>query len=601
MGYRWVLSGKVNVGRKALDAYKKTVVNPARYTDWPESWGEPGCSAGPMTIAEVVKTYEHTDAHDVRWDDGGVTLRALFSNDHDAWLTFRSHFAAAVRMAADFKGTADVAITGYVDGGPSDVYRILAHADGTSEMEVLTARAAKPIASRVHADVEPLVEAMLARYRPKGPTPADIPAVNARVCAALRTFAPDAVMAAARRETTTFIHPKKKVKNVFLDGGTPLHELFPHRDELIDALENGWDDKSPLRSTDKLPLVALRILARLARAPARELAKAYLEIKTEKAKSPLVLQRSPLETLQAEAEVILGSVEGPKEVAAAIAAMRKALPSTPNANLRPMVRELAVVRILRESQSPEVYKQVRAELVELTEADRKGPLKQLSAKAQIYAYALTLALEPMATGADLQMLFRLWTDSKGFQLLDHYRILKHGDVGKAYMASLFGRRTTSHYDTQEQGLAAVALLDTDEKAALAAARAQLGEKTLTTLQVSGLHSLFQELAERKASKAWTPTVLDATRKGIPAYVAEQAVRALAAWKHPSAAARILEHIDAIGLDDSCRLLEIADDPAALPALEARLAALASRDRRSKNRIEQYIAHLQRKKRSKTAK
>src|ERR1700722_2779887 len=74
MGYSWVLSGQVNVGRDALAAYKKTSVNPARYTDWPDSWGEPGCNAGPLTVAQVVERYEHADAHDIRWNDDGVTL-----------------------------------------------------------------------------------------------------------------------------------------------------------------------------------------------------------------------------------------------------------------------------------------------------------------------------------------------------------------------------------------------------------------------------------------------------------------------------------------------------------------------------------------------
>jgi hypothetical protein len=98
----------------------------------------------------------------------------------------------------------------------------------------------------------------------------------------------------------------------------------------------------------------------------------------------------------------------------------------------------------------------------------------------------------------------------------------------------------------------------------------------------------------KESKEWIPVLLEATRKGVAGEVAEEAARALVAWKHPKAAARIVEHIDAIGLDDSCTLLEKANDPMALPALKKRLAALGPRDRRSKDRLEQCIAHLEKK-------
>jgi hypothetical protein len=158
------------------------------------------------------------------------------------------------------------------------------------------------------------------------------------------------------------------------------------------------------------------------------------------------------------------------------------------------------MRILRESRSPEMYKQARAELMKLTGAD-KPKLKGLGEPAQILAYALSLAVEPMATGDDLRMLFRLWTDSKGFQLLDHRRILRHGDEGRAFMASLFGRTTASHYANEEQSLAGEALLAIDEKAAIASARALLAQKEMSEAHAWGLRSMLEARREERSRRS----------------------------------------------------------------------------------------------------
>ncbi len=165
VGYSWSLSGRVRVGKAKLGAYRKAEVDPNRF-EYPESWGEPN-ERGVSAVGDVVAMLEkQSDAREIRWTADGLEVRALFSNDSSIWLDMRSHVMSAFLVAADF-GEGEVAITGFLNGGPSDVFRGVARRDRTTEVDVLTAREAAPVAARVHAEVSPLVEAMVAALRPE--------------------------------------------------------------------------------------------------------------------------------------------------------------------------------------------------------------------------------------------------------------------------------------------------------------------------------------------------------------------------------------------------------------------------------------------------
>nr|HEX4318360.1 hypothetical protein [Kofleriaceae bacterium] len=195
MGFSWSMSGVVTLPTAAVAAFRVARVDPARYRDWPREWGfddEAFDDDEPivMTVDEVLAVYRHAFAHDLAWTGGELRLRAVFSDDSDCWLTYRSELAAAIRAAADHGGSGELAITGALDGGPEYVFRIVARAGGTSRHEVVTARRAQPIAKRVEADVEPLIEAKLAELRaaeakPRAMSPA--PMLDPKLAAA--TFA----------------------------------------------------------------------------------------------------------------------------------------------------------------------------------------------------------------------------------------------------------------------------------------------------------------------------------------------------------------------------------------------------------------------------
>jgi hypothetical protein len=167
MGFSWAMSGAVTLPSANAAAYRDAAVEPARYDDWSSDWGvvDDDCEPSGMTVDEVLAFYTQADAQAIEWKDDRLELRAVFSNDSDCWLTFRWDLAAAIRVAADFGGSGELAITGYLDGGPDHVYRVACNTDGTSTFEVLKARRAEPIAKRVHDDVKPVVEAMLEAFR----------------------------------------------------------------------------------------------------------------------------------------------------------------------------------------------------------------------------------------------------------------------------------------------------------------------------------------------------------------------------------------------------------------------------------------------------
>src|SRR5215472_5851580 len=109
MGFSWALSGQVDVGKK-LDKYRKAKVDPSRFSDWPDAWGQPTGPTGKSEakrLEAIVGAFQKIGA-DVRWSARGFKLRAVVSDDDGVWVSLRSHLAAAVRSAADFDGTGEL-------------------------------------------------------------------------------------------------------------------------------------------------------------------------------------------------------------------------------------------------------------------------------------------------------------------------------------------------------------------------------------------------------------------------------------------------------------------------------------------------------------
>jgi hypothetical protein len=149
-----------------------------------------------------------------------------------------------------------------------------------------------------------------------------------------------------------------------------------------------------------------------------------------------------------------------------------------------------------------------------------------------------------------------------------------------------------------QSRAGQALLDVDEKAALTAARALLEAKVISQPHAAGVEGMIEALAARAESKGWSKLLLEITRVGspLPRDLIDDALAVLVAWKNPKAAGRVLAHFEHLGVDDACALLELTSEPDSVPALEARLAALPPRARADRNRLEQCIAALSKRRR-----
>jgi hypothetical protein len=547
------MSGRITLEAGAVAKYRKASIDPARFDDWPDSWGEPGCDPDPMTVGEIVEVYENADAQGIAWAKDGLSLRAVFSNDSDCWLTYRSHLAAAVRAAADFGGTGDVAITGYLDGGPDDVFRILARADGTSEVDVLTARKAKPVAERVIADVQPLIEAMLARFKkPAAPIDKDIAPIHARVIAALRALPSDDVVAAT---------------------ASTIRRTFSSATECIAALERNLGLPGPAGGA----IAALRILAHASPERAAEPAKAYVDAKG---------RGKAIAAVRAAAKAFLRPVGDPKQAAAAIAALKKAVPKQPHFMLLTKLPRDPLVTKLRASKSADVHRAAVDALTALTSGKK---LERLKTADHVYAYALTLVVEPMASDEELDELFRVWTDAPGFMLLDSNRIYQHGERGKKFLARLFGRRTKNDYSRREQPLAARALLETDDAAAADAVEKIAKKKRADEMDEWCVSSMFQLLRDKPSSRRWADVLVAAAAS--PSFGAE-AIKTLAMWKHPRAAKLAVEaYGKSLGMSEMCELVEMAPDKSVKGALEKILAKLAKNERRDRNRLEQCIASL----------
>jgi hypothetical protein len=569
MGFSWALSGRVNV--KRLADFKKATIDPSRFDDWPDDWGEPGCDAGAMTAQELIDAYADAFAGAVEWKSDGVTLRAVFSNDSDLWLTYRSHFAAAIRSAADFGGTSDVAITGYLDGGPDSVFRVVARADGTSDLEVLTARAAKPIAKKIFEDVQPLVDAVVvAKMRKPVARDPQIEKIHARVCAALRELPPADVLAAVKPEREMFPAPGSGRWKYF-------RELFDSAPAYIDALERGFEDTR----LEKTACVALRLLARASAERGAELAQAYVDDKRGS---------KALEIVRTEARALLRPVGDPKKAASAIAALKKIAPKSPSVHEVHALASHPDVRRLCESKSREVFAAARDKIDELTAGSK---LARLKSEDQMYVLALTRVLEAGAADADWDVLFRIWSESPGFVLMDGARIQSHGERGKKWIAKFFGKSSKNDYARRLQPPAAHALLSLDEKAAQDALAKLLAKKRISEDDDWAAQSMITLLRQHKASPRWVKILQGAAKLHTTTFTASEALSVLVQWKVPKTSKLVLDAIGkSLTLEGACDWLELLGDASVLPALRKHLKALGPKERGSRNRVEQCISALE---------
>lgn len=574
MGYSWVLSGHIEMNAKDFAAFRNADVEPARY-EWPDSWGAPNEDEAWDVDAIVSALDEGSDAKKIEWTNAGVKLLALFSNDSSVWLDLRSHIASLVHVAAEHGGAGEIAITGYLDGGPDEVYRVATREKKPTEMEVLTARAAKPIAERMFEEVEPLVTALVDSLQPK--VAVDLPkalrAVHVRVCKALREHAGDATIAKALRATPLRVFKGSKFGRA--------EELFPG-DATLDAIENGWD-RIDVSAAAKLAPFALRLLAVIDMERAREIAPAYIALKPGKN------ERAFVDAAAAEARAIMIRLTTPKECMSALKALRHKVPKAPHFMLHGSLPNEPAVRALCERGSATLRDEARELLVEL--AGKPPTLKKLSGPDQVYVYALTIILDELGTTDDRAMLFRIWTDSSGFLLLDHGRVMR-SSAGKAFMASLYGRKTSSEYASQEQQFAAQQLLAHDPKRALEITKKLVAANKRAPEHEFALSSLFETLSrEKKPRSDWLGVLAAAQKEISDAGVGALAVRI--AWKQAGASAIVVErlvegHMD---VEQACELLERAKDESVRKKLEAHMATLPNSAKRERNRLAQCVRAL----------
>jgi hypothetical protein len=569
MGFSWALEGRVEVAASKVDALRERAVDPAKHT-WPDTWGEPN-EAEPRTFEEVIGALEEAEVSNVEWTETGVRVAAVFSDDSSLWLDLRSHLLAAALVAGELGGKGDFAITGWLDGGPDDVFR--AHAKkGESDIDVLTARDAEKIAKRVHRACEPLVEQLVAAQLPTVSAfdwPPRVAELHARVCAELGKH-PTEVLTRALAPARVLANRKKKFGY--------LTDLFTGA-EVLPVLASGWPEMEA-HATHTIPAAALATLARIDVEAARTFMADVLALPAASAEAPVG------RAYRAEARALAMTMDSADACKRAIASMRGELPKLPHFTLHRTLADAPFVRRLREARSRDVHAAAREALAALIGG--KGVV--LSDAHQVYAYALTLVLEPTAEGDDQQLLFRLWTDSGGFMLLDHYRILAQGDPGRAYMASLFGRSARSQYAVPEQSLAARARFAIDPDGALEIARKLLAAPRDHAAECS-IHELCQALAEGEPRPVWTDLLVEAA--GQEGTGGAAALATLARWNHPGLAELVLQRLGsgATQVDAACAMLEQVGDATVSDALAQHLAGLPKTARRDRNRIQQCLEKL----------
>jgi hypothetical protein len=433
MGFSWAITGEVTVGTSKLGAFRRAPLDPARYA-WPDSWGTPNGGDAETVEAVIAELESEAEACQVTWRKDGVSWRAIFSNSSGLWLDRRSHLAALGLVVADLGGTAEVAITGFIDGGPDDVY-LARSARGQSGIEVLTAREARRVSERVIAQTEPLIEAMLEAALPTVSVaiPQALAPIHARVCQALQRHVSDPRFMKEARAYRAYAECGKKFDT--------LDKLFPKPPALLDALEGGWKGISAY-SGQRLVAFSFRLLAALDPEAASTIAPALLALRGGSEEDQTFFAG-----VIAEARAATTPSGTEKECRAALRRLRAQLPRSPHYTMHNELQELPAVRVLRERMAPTLARSTRQVLREVAGTPPK--LKKLAGPQQVYAYALSLILERGANDDDRRYLARLWTDSGGFVLLDHARVLRLGPIGQQHMASLYGREFPSQYDIPE--------------------------------------------------------------------------------------------------------------------------------------------------------
>ena len=477
MGFSWAMSGAVTLPSNKVAAYRGAAADPTRYDDWSSDFGEVDEDAEPSesTVDEVLDYYRQADANAIAWNGDRLELRAVFSNDSDCWLTFRWDIVAAIRTAADFGGAGEAAITGYVDGGPNEVYRVTCSKDGKSSFDVLTAKRAEPVAKRIYDDVKPIVDAMVAAFRERS---------------------------------------------------------------------------------------AARKAAEAARATAKP---------APAAKPAKVVQ-----------------LDTAKAATAAVAGLRKKVPSTPNVGLQGSLLKHADVVALRDAGSPHVHQAARAKLDELTKGSKLARLKTAD---HVYVYALALILDAYATDDDLDVLFRLWSEAPGFMLMNPGGIAKRGVRGAAFLAKLFAKPSKNEYTNKLQPAAARALLETDPDTAAVTLDKLVRPKSPKAAEWA-TKNLIELLAAKPATERWATILLAAADNHAKSDVGHEAICTLAAWKHPKAAALVVASIGGtFWMEKACHVLQKLGDRSIVPALKQRLAKLGKSEKRDRDLLEQCIAAL----------
>ena len=98
MGYSYVYMGDAQLPREALEAW--LVESTQVELDWPVDWGMEGTS----DVAEVLGFLKDDDFSEASWENGLIRVRTLADKSGDAWLTYRSDLAIALRLLAKHGG-----------------------------------------------------------------------------------------------------------------------------------------------------------------------------------------------------------------------------------------------------------------------------------------------------------------------------------------------------------------------------------------------------------------------------------------------------------------------------------------------------------------
>lgn len=338
---------------------------------------------------------ERQELSEVCWAGDELRVRAIISNDSDLWLVYRVHLLSALRVAAQYGGRGEIVVCGYSDGGPELATSVTLRADGSSKLTVSKAAAAERKARKVYRDVDGLLDDLPAPPPGRLELPKKLAVLYDQVIAALHKADAKKLRRLAGRERDVFKGP----------GGAydylTLNELFPSSRQLVDGLAHGWPSMTK-HDADRVPALALKLLGGSDRAVAAALAARILAARPGK--------------LLAEQARALTLTAGNDDAASVLAKLRAQLPDQPHYLQHSELPSQPMVAELRKRLPKPLRAAARDELVRVLGGERPPAWGEIAPADVVYAFALTLLLEPRAPEQDARLLHVVWTEHPHFLL-----------------------------------------------------------------------------------------------------------------------------------------------------------------------------------------